>query len=88
MENLYWQCTKLLTVCRRAGTMCRRTGLTPTTTAQTKKPPTRNASGASNKNLAVSYFHMGKPHTIIGAERFHYRVRDGFGWFPLAMAAR
>ena len=31
---------------------------------------------------------MGKPHTIIGAEQFHYRVRDGIGWFPLAMAAR
>ena len=31
---------------------------------------------------------MGKPQTIIGAERFHFRVRDGIGWFPLAMAAR
>ena len=38
--------------------------------------------------LAVSYFHMGKPHTIIGAERFHYRVRDGIGWFPLAIATK
>ena len=25
-----------------------------------------------NKSLAMSYFHMGKPHTIIGAERFHF----------------
>ena len=40
------------------------------------------------KSLAVTYFHMGKPHTIIGAEQFHYRVRDGVGWFPLAIAAR
>ena len=24
----------------------------------------------------------------IGAERFHFRVRNGIGWFPLAMAAR
>ena len=31
---------------------------------------------------------MGKPHTIIGAEQFHFRVRDGIGWFLLAMAAR
>ena len=31
---------------------------------------------------------MGKPQTIIGAECFHFRVRDGIGWFPLAMAAR
>jgi hypothetical protein len=27
-------------------------------------------------------------HTTIGAERFHFRVRDGIGWFPFAMAAR
>ena len=40
------------------------------------------------KRLAVSYFHMGRPHTIIGAERFHYRVRDGIGWFPLAIATK
>ena len=25
-----------------------------------------------NKILAVSYSHMGKPHTTIGAERFHF----------------
>jgi hypothetical protein len=25
-----------------------------------------------NKSLAMTYFHMGKPHTIIGAERFHF----------------
>jgi hypothetical protein len=31
---------------------------------------------------------MGKPHTIIGAKQFHFRVRDGIGWFPLANAAR
>ena len=31
---------------------------------------------------------MGKPHTIIGAEPFHVRVRDGIGWFQHAMAAR
>ena len=36
----------------------------------------------------MSYFHVGKPHTIIGAERFHFRVRDGIGWFPLAITAR
>jgi hypothetical protein len=40
------------------------------------------------KSLAVTYFHMGKPHTIIGAKQFHFRVRDGIGWFPLANAAR
>ena len=30
---------------------------------------------------------MGKPHTIIGAERFHFRVRDGIGWDPNAIVA-
>lgn len=36
----------------------------------------------------MSYFHMGKPHTIIGAERFHFRVRNGIGWVTLAIAAK
>jgi hypothetical protein len=45
-------------------------------------------AGVCNKSLAVTYFHMGKPHTIIGAKQFHFRVRDGIGWFPLANAAR
>ena len=30
----------------------------------------------------------GISHTIIGAERFHFRVRNGIGWFTLAIAAR
>ncbi len=38
--------------------------------------------------LAVTYFSMRRPHTIIGAQWFHYRVRDGFGWFPLAIATK
>jgi hypothetical protein len=25
-----------------------------------------------NKSLAMTYFRMGKPQTIIGAERFHF----------------
>ena len=40
------------------------------------------------KALAVTYFHMGRPHTIMGAKWFHYRVRNGIGWYPLAIAAR
>ena len=36
----------------------------------------------------MTYSHMGRPHTTIGAERFHFRVRKGIGWFPLAIAAR
>ena len=40
------------------------------------------------KSLAVTYSGMACGHTTIGAERFHFRVRNGIGWFPLAMAAR
>ena len=36
----------------------------------------------------MTYFHIDKVDTSIGAERFHFRVRKGIGWFPLAMAAR
>jgi hypothetical protein len=69
----YWNACKV----RQSG--CRR---------NKKKPRHRVIPGFSIKSLAVTYFHMGKPHTIIGAEQFHFRVRDGIGWFPLAKAAR
>ena len=36
----------------------------------------------------MTYSHMGKPHTTIGAKRFHYWVRDGIRWFPLAIVVR
>ena len=29
------------------------------------------------KSLAMSYSHMGKPHTTIGANSFHFWVRNG-----------
>ena len=35
----------------------------------------------------VLLFHALRRSTI-GAEGFHFRVRDGVGWFPLAMATR
>jgi hypothetical protein len=53
-----------------------------------KKSRTLMGAAFRNKILAVSYSHMGRPHTTIGAERFHFRVRNGIGWFPLAIAAR
>ncbi len=57
-----------------------------------KNPAGSDAGGVFSffkiKNLAVTYFHIVKDDTIIGAERFHFRVRKGIGWFPLAMAAR
>jgi hypothetical protein len=40
------------------------------------------------RSLAVTYSGMACGQTTIGAERFHFRVRNGIGWFPLAIAAR
>ena len=56
-------------------------------TSKRKQPPTFRP-GADDWSLAVTYSHMAYSHTTIGAERFHFRVRNGIGWFPLAMAAR
>ena len=44
--------------------------------------------GFSIKSLAIPYFRMANCHTIIGAKRFHFRVRDGIGWFTLAMVTK
>ena len=52
------------------------------------KNPDLKETGVTFKCLAVTYSHMGKPHTTIGAKQFHFRVRDGIGWFPLAIATR
>jgi hypothetical protein len=46
------------------------------------------ALGLGVKRLAIPYFHMANCHTIIGAKRFHFRVRDGIGWFTLAMVTK
>src|SRR5437868_5858070 len=40
------------------------------------------------KSLAVTYSCMPEGHTTIGAQHFHFRVRNGIGWFLLAIAAR
>ena len=36
----------------------------------------------------MTYSHLAYGQTTIGAERFHFRVRNGIGWFPPAMTAR
>ena len=36
---------------------------------------------------AVSYFHTGRPRTIIGDAPLHFRVRNGIGWFRRSNAA-
>ena len=56
--------------------------------AEKTKPRSMRGSGYRDRSLAVTYFHMGRPHTIIGAGAFHYRVREGIGWYHAAMAAR
>src|SRR5579872_5981646 len=53
-----------------------------------KTPGTLRLRGLHDEILAVTYSGMPERHTTIGAERFHFRVRNGIGWFPLAMAAR
>src|SRR6185312_2428688 len=56
---------------------------------KSKEPPGPFGPGGFRYQiLAVTYSGMPEGHTTIGAERFHFRVRNGIGWFPLAMAAR
>ena len=51
--------------------------------------PCSKATGAvRDKCLTMTYSHMEKLHTTIGAKRFHFRVRHGIGWFTLAMVVR
>jgi hypothetical protein len=53
-----------------------------------KKKPKFLGLGFGIKRLAIPYFRMANCHTIIGAKRFHFRVRDGIGWFTLAMVTK
>jgi hypothetical protein len=53
-----------------------------------KKNPSLIAWVFQDKRLAIPYFRMANCHTIIGAKRFHFRVRDGIGWFTFAMVTK
>ena len=53
-----------------------------------KTPEIFRPRGLRIRSLAVTYSGMPERHTTIGAERFHFRVRNGIGWFPLAIATR
>ena len=54
-----------------------------------KKTPCKLAcTGSWFRSLAIPYFRMANCHTIIGARRFHFRVRDGIGWFTPAMVTK
>ena len=52
-----------------------------------QNPPVQAYWGVSRESLAITYFHTGI-RTIIGVESFHGPVRDGKGWFQLAMVTR
>ena len=39
-------------------------------------------------DLATTYSHRTYRPTTIGAEAFHFRVRNGTGWFHLALVTR
>ena len=53
-----------------------------------KKTQAVDKLGLGSKSLAIPYFRMANCHTIIGAKRFHFRVRDGIGWFTFAMVTK
>ena len=40
------------------------------------------------KNLGDDLLSHGLSHTTIGAAAFHFRVRDGIGWYHSAMVAK
>ena len=48
------------------------TPINPPVGPKEKAPHQRSMWGLRIKNLAVTYFHMGKPHTIIGDAPFHF----------------
>ena len=66
----------------------RTTGVTPLHDRAARAQKNRPANRAVNFNLAATYSHMAYRHTTIGAKAFHFRVRNGAGWFRLAMATR
>ena len=60
----------------------------PACAAPKQKPPAPAGDGGLlNNSLTMTYFHTGCS-TIIGAKSFHGPVRDGKGWYQLAMVIR
>ena len=54
---------------------------------QSKKPLTDRLGALRINSLTMTYFHTGCS-TIIGAKSFHGPVRDGKGWYQLAIVIR
>ena len=69
-------------ICRVPQPRCRRLD-----NATHKNKPPRLCGGLREKALAMTYSRM-RLHTTIGAAAFHFRVRDGIGWFHSAMFTR
>ena len=53
---------------------------------QKQKPPMHSHQGFVS-GLAVTYSHMGMPHTTIGITAFHFWVRYGVRWAHRTIAA-
>ena len=53
-----------------------------------RERPDPVGSGLSGKAPGDDLLLHGLSHTTIGAAAFHFRVRDGIGWFHSAMVAR
>ncbi len=81
--SLYYQLP--LNMCRRQN--CVRVHL-DVRMSRNKKPPGIAARGFSDRNLTMSYSHMGKPHTTIGDAAFHFWVRNGIRWDHCSIVVR
>lgn len=55
---------------------------------QKKENPAAQAAGFSGVNPGDDLLSHGLSHTTIGAAAFHFRVRDGIGWFHSANFTR
>ena len=53
-----------------------------------KKSPASSYSKMPGEYLATTYSHRAYRPTTIGAAAFHFRVRDGTGWFHCAVVTR
>ena len=56
--------------------------------SQKSKPPLREQRGFGGKAPGDDLLSHGLSHTTIGAAAFHFRVRDGIGWFHSANFTR
>ena len=52
-----------------------------------QNPSSMSWGFALKKTLAMTYSRM-RMHTTIGAAAFHFRVRDGIGWYHSAVITR